>query len=71
MGIQFITNGKGKRTAVIIPMNEYEDLLHKHHLDLDLTDDYKAMIDSMIKEEENGQVNYTSFQHIKNRFSGK
>jgi len=71
MSTQFITNGKGKKTAVIIPINEYEDLLHQHHLDLELTDEYKTMIDSMLKEEENGQANYTSFQHIKNRFSGK
>lgn len=71
MSTQFITNEKGKKTAVIIPINEYEDLLHQHHLDLELTDEYKTMIDSMLKEEENGQANYTSFQHIKKRFSGK
>jgi len=71
MSTQFITNEKGKKTAVIIPINEYEDLLHQHHLDLELTDDYKAMIDSMIKEEENGKAKYTSFQNIKNRFSEK
>ena len=71
MSTQFITNEKGKKTAVIIPINEYEDLLHQHHLDLELTDEYKTMIDSMLKEEENGQANYTPFQHIKKRFSGK
>jgi hypothetical protein len=56
MSTQFITNEKGKKMAVIIPINEYEDLLHQHHLDLELT------------EEENGQANYTSFQNIKNSF---
>ncbi|MBV8391441.1 MAG: hypothetical protein JO080_16665 [Mucilaginibacter sp.] len=71
MTTQFITNEKGKKMAVIIPINEYEDLLHQHHLDLELTDEYKTMIDSMIKDEENGQAKYTSFQNIKNRFSGK
>ena len=71
MSTQFITNEKGKKMAVIIPINEYEDLLHQHHLDLELTDEYKTMIDSMIKQEENGQASYTSFQNIKNRFSGK
>ena len=71
MGTQFITNEKGKKTAIIIPINEYEDLLHQHHLDLELTDEYKTMIDSMIKEEENDQAKYTPFQNIKNRFSGK
>jgi hypothetical protein len=71
MSTQFITNEKGKKTAVIIPINEYEDLLHQHHLELELTDEYKAMIDLMIKDEENGQANYTSFQNIKKRFSGK
>lgn len=68
MSTQFVTNGKGKKTAVIIPINEYEDLLHQHHLDLELTDEYKTMIDTMIKQEENDQANYTSFQHIKNRY---
>jgi len=71
MSTQFITNEKGKKTAVIISINEYEDLLHQHHLDLELTDEYKAMIDLMIKEEENGEANYISFQNIKNRFSEK
>ena len=56
MSTQFITNGKGEKTAVIIPINEYEDLLHQHHLDLELTDEYKAMIDTMIKQEENGKA---------------
>jgi hypothetical protein len=71
MSTQFITNEKGKKTAVIIPINEYEDLLHQHHLNRELTDEYKAMIDSMINEEENNQAKYTSFRNVKNRFSSK
>lgn len=71
MSTQFITNEKGKKMAVIIPINEYEDLLHQLQLDLELTDEYKTMIDSMIKDEESGQANYMSFQNIKSRFSGK
>lgn len=71
MSTQFITNEKGKKMVVIIPINEYEDLLHQLQLDLELTDEYKTMIDSMIKDEESGQANYMSFQNIKSRFSGK
>jgi hypothetical protein len=71
MSTQFITNEKGKKMAIIIPINEYEDLLHQHHLDLELTDEYKTMIGSMLKQEQNDQANYTSFQNIKNRFSNK
>ena len=71
MSTQFITNEKGKKMAVIIPINEYEDLLHQLQLDLELTDEYKTMIDSMIKDEESGQANYMSFQNIKSRISGK
>ena len=71
MSTQFITNDKGERTAVIIPISEYEDLLHQHHLDLELTDEYKAMIDEMIAEEENGKAEYVSYENIKRRFSAK
>ena len=51
METQFITNGKGEKTAVILPMNEYEDLMHQHHLELELTDEYKPMIDDMLQQE--------------------
>jgi len=71
MSTQFITNDKGERTAVIIPINEYEDLLHQHHLNLELTDEYKTMIDKMLAEEEHGQPKYISYKDIKRRFSGK
>jgi hypothetical protein len=40
MATQFITNDKGEKTAVIIPITEYKDLLHQHHLNLELTDEY-------------------------------
>jgi hypothetical protein len=71
MATQFITNDKGEKTAVIIPITEYEDLLHQHHLNLELTDEYKAMIDTMIVQEENGKAKYVPFNEIKNRFLHK
>jgi hypothetical protein len=71
MSTQFITNDKGERTAVIIPISEYEDLLHQHHLNLELTDEYKTMIDEMLAEEENSQPKYISYEDIKRRFLGK
>ncbi len=71
MSTQFITNEKGQKTAVIVPIAEYEDLLHQHHIDLELTDEYKSMIDSMIGEEENGTAKYVSAQNIKDRFQRK
>ena len=36
MPIQFITNNKGEKTAAIVPIGEYENLLHQHHLGLEL-----------------------------------
>jgi hypothetical protein len=71
MTTQFITNDKGEKTAVIIPFNEYEDLVHQHHLNLELTDEYKTMIDDMLQQETNGQAEYLSIEDIKTRFSGK
>ena len=68
MTTQFITNDKGEKTAVIIPISEYEDLLHQHHLNLDLTDEYKTMMDEMLNEESAGKAEYVSFQKIKDRF---
>ncbi|WP_295714459.1 hypothetical protein [Mucilaginibacter sp.] len=71
MTTQFITNDKGEKTAVIIPISEYEDLLHQHHLNLELTDEYKTMMDRMLDEEDSGKAEYISFQNIKNRFLPK
>lgn len=71
MSTQFITNDRGEKTAVIIPITEYEDLLHQHHLNLELTDEYKAMMDTMLEEENSGKAAYVSYQSIKNRFSRK
>jgi len=71
MTTQFITNNKGEKTAVIIPISEYEDLLHQYHLNLELTDEYKSMIDKMLDEENNGKVEYVSYQNIKDRFQHK
>jgi hypothetical protein len=71
METQFVTNGKGEKTAVILPMNEYEDLIHQHHLELELTDEYKTMIDQMLQEETNGTAKYVSLDEIKSRFGQK
>lgn len=68
METQFIVNNKGERTAVVLSIEDYENLLHQHHLNLELTDEYKLMIDGMIEQEKNGQVEYKSFQEIKSRF---
>jgi hypothetical protein len=69
--MQFITNEKGQKTAVIVPIDEYENLLHQHHVGLELTDEYKSMIDAMIVQEGNGMTEYVSMQHIRNRFQRK
>ena len=71
MTTQFITNDKGEKTAVIIPISEYEDLLHQHHLNLELTDEYKKMMDDMLDEESNGKAEYVSYKNIKDRFQKK
>lgn len=71
MTTQFITNDKGEKTAVIIPFNEYEDMVHQHHLNLELTDEYKSMIDGMLQHETDGQTKYISLNDIKSRFIGK
>ena len=71
MATQFITNDKGEKTAVIIPISEYEDLLHQHHLNLDLTDEYKSLMDAMLDQENSGKAEYVSFKKIKDRFLPK
>jgi hypothetical protein len=71
MSIQFITNYRGEKIAAIIPINEYENLLHKRHLSLNLTDDYKQMVDKMLDEENTGKAQFVSYQSIKDRFLRK
>ena len=71
MTTQFIINDKGERTGVIIPITEYENMMHQHHLDLELTDEYKSMIDDILQQEINGQAQYVSLEHIQKRFSSK
>jgi hypothetical protein len=71
MATQFITNDKGEKTAVIIPITEYEDLLHQHHLNLELTDEYKTMIDAMIEQEDTGKAKHVPFDDIKSQFLRK
>ncbi|GAA4328609.1 hypothetical protein GCM10023149_32730 [Mucilaginibacter gynuensis] len=68
VAIQFITDNKGKRTAAIIPIHEYENMLHRHHLDLELIDEYKQMIDKLLEEEANGTAKHISVESIKERF---
>lgn len=71
MVTQFITNDKGEKTAVIIPITEYEELLHQHHLNLELTDEYKLMMDTILEKEDNGTAEYISFKSIKDQFQPK
>jgi hypothetical protein len=71
MVTQFITNDKGEKTAVIIPITEYEELFHQHHLNLELTDEYKTLMDTMLEKEDNGTAEYVSFKSIKERFPYK
>ena len=71
MSTQFITNEKGQKTAVIIPIAEYEDLLHQHHLNLELTEEYKIMMDKMLEDEKKGKAEYVSYQDVKNKFLRK
>ena len=68
MTTQFIVNDKGEKTAAIVPIGEYENLLHQHHLNLEVSDEYKLMIDSMINEEAAGTAMFTSAENIKSRF---
>ncbi len=71
MATQFIVNDKGEKTAAILPIDEYENLLHQHHLELALTDEYKSMIDDMLEKEKSGVAEYVSMEAIKSRFKSK
>lgn len=68
MATQFIVNEKGEKTSVIIPINEFEDLINHNHLNWELTDEYKAMMDEMIREEGSGETKYLSLEDIQKRF---
>ncbi|SHN37276.1 hypothetical protein [Mucilaginibacter sp. OK098] len=68
MGIQFIINDEGEKTAIIIPINEYENLLHQRHLNFEITDEYKTMIDKMLQQEADGSARYVSLSNIKSCF---
>lgn len=71
MATQFIINDKGERTAAIVPINEYEDMLHQHHVDLEVSDEYKKMIDKMLDDDANGQARFVSADSIRTRFMNK
>lgn len=68
MTTQFIINDKGERTTAIVPINEYENLLHQHHIELELSEEYKSMIDEMLEKEEKGESRYVSLETIRSRF---
>lgn len=65
MATQYIVNDKGEKTAVIVPINEYENLLHQHQYDLELSDEYKLMIDQMMAKEDHEKVRYITFKDVK------
>ncbi len=68
METQFIVNDKGEKTAVVLSLEDYENLLNRGNFDFELSDEYKIMIDNMTKQEENGQAEYKTLQEIKTRF---
>lgn len=67
MATQFIINEKGEKTAVVLSLEEYEQLLNQNNTK-EFTDEYKLMMDKMLAEEDNGTAEYNSYQHIKDRF---
>lgn len=69
MATQYIVNDKGEKTAVIVPINEYEALLHHHQKELELTDEYKKMIDGMLATEDTAK--HVSYDAIKEQFLRK
>jgi hypothetical protein len=64
MTTQFIVNEKGERTSVIIPIDEFEDLLNAAQVHMEPGPKYKAMMDQMLKEEEDGTATYVSLEEI-------
>ena len=64
MTTQFIVNEKGERTSVIIPIDEFEELINIAQVHLEPGPKYKAMIDQMLKEEEEGAAEYVSLEEI-------
>jgi hypothetical protein len=71
MAIQFIVNDQGEKKAVIIPINVYENLLHQRHVNMELSDEYRSMIDNMIDDEITGKAKFVSAEIIKKRFLPK
>ena len=67
--IQFITDSAGEKIAAIIPVNEYEDFLHRRHVKLELTEEYKNIIDTTFQQETNQTTKYLSLTNIKTRFN--
>ena len=71
MSIEFIINDDGEKIAAIVPITEYENLLHKRHLNLEVTNEYKTMIDEMLQQEADGSAKYISLNDIKNLLANK
>ncbi|MES2108508.1 MAG: hypothetical protein V4577_07170 [Bacteroidota bacterium] len=68
MDIRFILDSKGEKTAIIILINEYEDFLYRSHRVLEITDEYKNMIDAILIEEDEQTVSYLTLVDIRKRF---
>ena len=64
MTTQFIVNEKGERTSVIIPINEFEELISAAQIHMEPGPKYKAMMDQMLKEEKDGTAEYVSLEEI-------
>ena len=71
MATQFTINDKGERTAAIVPIDEYENMLHQHHMQLELSEEYESMIDEMLEKDERGESLFVSLENIKDRFESK
>ena len=62
---QFFTNEKGERTAVLLPMNEYRDLIAtaEELEDIALYDEAKA-------REERGEAEFVPWDSVRNSVGG-
>jgi len=69
MDARFIINNKGEKISAIIPINEYEDFLHRRHLKLEFTEEYKNMIDTIFQQHAGQATQYLSLNDIKTRFN--
>ena len=61
---KFIIDSAGEKIAAIILVNEYEDFLHRRHMKLELTMEYKNMIDTTFQQETSQTTKYLSLNDI-------